>query len=308
VKVEKAVNLTQGNFGVIYTHANKEDSELVILDRSGKRVDAHQFHEMGMFQIEKGKEKRLVLPVRFGDKMFYIHREGQVLWNKTHAYPLDVKEDKQIRITTFNSAYDWGTLQIELPGKTYRLKQLGFLRTTTYDDKYIYAFVDFPEAKKAKLIVVRRDNGKKQEEIPMPILHANDMKMIHGHLLISSNDNHFLLDIHTKNWKLNKINLPFAQTQYILPAQEYIYVTYRGKKKVTKLNPKTFQVVTTNEVRYPIYKAEMDQKNLYILSQLEHPSYAGVVSIYDLKTWILKKQFFLPQVREMQVQDFTVFS
>ncbi|SDY86738.1 YncE family protein [Thermoactinomyces sp. DSM 45892] len=304
----EGMTLDKASIGVIYTDSLKEDSEFVLLNQDGQIVDQRGIKEKGIFQIAKKKDGSLLLPVQFGDKMVQISSGGIISKEDTPAFPLYVRTDDSIRVTTYNTHMDYGTLEIKEGDQVHTVKLDGYLSVVQFDAKYVYVSATIIQAKRPVFYVLDRETGKLVKEISIKVDLTDDLLLTEEHILVSSTDDqHKIAVINKKDWTVQYRDLSYAQPQFFYPNKDKIIVTHKVDGRITVLDRKTFQVVETAQLPQRIYKARLSSDQLYVLSPLNYdPKNAGLISVYDTKTWKQIKQFRIPNIRETLVQDFTI--
>jgi hypothetical protein len=301
------IKLQKANIGVIYTDALKEDSELVLFNNEGQIIDQEHIRETGIFQIVEGAKGNLVLPVQFGKRLVHISRSGEVAAEDTLAFPLYTREGNNIRVTTYNTDLNYGTLEIR-QGTQQRLVKLdGFLRVANFDEQFVYIFATVIQEKKPVLYVVDRATGKLVTTLALQIDLADDLIIIDHKIMVSSIDQqHKIAIIDKRDWQQHYLSLPYAQPEFFYQNREKIYITHPDQGGITVLDRHTLQILQTAQLPQVIYKARLFHNKLYVLSQLDETHHAGLVRVYNIHTWKQEREFLLPKIRGTLVQDLTI--
>jgi hypothetical protein len=301
------MKLQKANVGVIYTNALKEDSELVFFNNSGQIVDQQHIQETGIFQIVEGSQGNLVLPVQFGKRFIHISPIGEVAKEDTLAFPLYTREGVNIRVTTYNTDLNYGTLEIRQDSQKKWVKLDGFLRVANFDEEFVYIFATVILEKKPVLYVVDRMTGKIVKKLLLQIDLADDLIVTDHKIIVSSIDpQHKIAIIDKKDWQPQYLLLPYAQPEFFYQSDGKIYITHPDQGGITVLDRHTLQILQTAQLAQVIYKARLFDNKLYVLSQLDKNQYAGLVRVYNIHTWKKENEFLLPKIRETLVQDLTI--
>ncbi|MCH5584947.1 hypothetical protein MK805_08165 [Shimazuella sp. AN120528] len=295
-------------FGAIYTNATIPDSAFVLFDQNGDKNHEFEIPAMGIFQIVNNGSGNIFLPVQYENKIYSLTlANNELKETKSHPYPIYMKQTGNFRVTTFNSALQAGTVEWQ-EGKTSRSWAVsGFPRIATFDQTYIYVFATIIEQKKPVLYVINRNSAKIAAAIPIKIDQANDMQVIDHRLFITSvaNQNQIaIFDCKTK--KITYQTLPELRPEYIVPMSQYLLISYQNSKKLTKIDRKTYRILEQIELPQPVFKLKQKANELYVLSQIPANG-QGLVGVYNISNWKLKKKYLLPTIRDTTVQDIVVF-
>lgn len=302
-----SLNLKSGLIGVIYTDALKDDSQFVTFDKYGEKYSEATIKEMGIFQVEQNDDGDIILPVQFSDSIVTITPSGEINSTKTLEFPLFVQEKDGLKLSTYNTHLDYGTLEIEDGEKLQQIKLDGYLRIATFDSNYIYLFATIIEKEQPVLYIIDRDGFQLKKEISLEIDLANDLKNVGNMLLIGSTEGHRNIAIvNKKNWKVNYMELPFGSPEYFIEKGNNIIITHHGQSNITIIDKNNLKVVTTKNIIAPIHKVDYDENNYYFLSQGDNIENAGIISVYNSDNWDLVNKIELPVIRETLVQDIKI--
>ncbi|TCS93662.1 hypothetical protein [Hazenella coriacea] len=303
-------SLKQSKLAVIYTDATQPDSELVFLDDQGKLQGSQTFKEMGIFQMETNEHGELILPVQFGNHIIYVHPDGTSQTTDSLQFPLFVLEKKGIRVSTYNTELDAGTLEIKQDQLTKLIKLNGFLRVATFDESFVYVFASIINQKRPVLYVIDRQQGKLVRTLDLKIDLVTDLEIVDQHLLLTSiDDKRLLARVSLTDWNIEYIQVPVEKPEFLLIDEENIYLTYQEQSTLSILNRSTLKVIENIPLEQPVFKVRMDESHLYVLTPyMDHPDLVGQIRVYEKKTWSLKKTWDLPAKREMLVQDFVLLA
>jgi hypothetical protein len=293
---------------VIYTSAAQSASRLVFLNRLGEVNRSVPLQEGGIFHLEQNPRGELILPVQYGNHLIYLDRKGQSRKQASLLYPLFVKEAQGIRIATYNTELNAGTLEMKQANQTHRVKLPGFLRVATFDEHHVYVFATIIHQKKPVLYVLDRNRASLIQTLPLQIDLANDMEIIHGHCVLTSVDAHRQIAVVSlKDWSIRYIDVPYGQPEFILPQGDSFYLTYQNQTKLSVIDADTWQPRSTATLKHPVFRADADSEHLYVLTPLDQSDHAGgIISVYDKKTFRYKGNWTLPKERELLVQDLAV--
>ncbi|MDR6224208.1 hypothetical protein [Desmospora profundinema] len=301
------IEIKRGLIGIIYTDALKDDSEFVTFDKNGNEYSNARLKEMGIFEIEQNEAGDIILPVQFGDSVININSSGKITSNKTLEFPLFVREENGLRISTYNTHLDYGTLEIVNGKQSKQIKLDGFLRIATSDSNNIYVFATIIDKAQPVFYVIDRKNNELDKQIPLKIDLANDLKLIENTLLIgSTDDQNKIAMVNTKNWKVEYLELPFDKPEYFIEETDTIVVTHQNQKNVSILNKDTLDLQTTKKIKFPVFKVDSDENHYYFLTQRDNKDSAGVVCVYDKSNWELVDTITLPVKRNTLVQDIKI--
>jgi len=296
--------------GVIYTDAQRKDSELVLFDQGGKQVGSRRFNEMGIFRIVPDERGDWLLPVQFGEGWIRITREGKETKESVRQFPIDVLSKPGILLASYNSGLHTNTLEVDLKkeGRTYHVELDGFLRVLEADEQRVYVFADLVSAKKSLLYVLDRKTGKMKREIPLETGEADDILLSDGRVLLSSRSGGGRIAVvEQKNWQVRYVTLPFAEPQYLLPDGDQILVTHAGSEgRISILDAATLRVTGTVRIPQPIYKVSQANGKLYVLTQSHSREKGGEIGVYAIKGWKRERRWDLPVIRDTLVQDVEV--
>ncbi|MBA4601156.1 YncE family protein [Thermoactinomyces mirandus] len=302
------MEIQQAHMGVIYTDSLREDSQFVLLDNHGRIMDSHKIKEKGIFQIAEKGDGNLLLPVTFGERLVHISSDGDITMEKTPIYPLYTREKGKIRMTTYNTHLNYGTLEIRQGNKKKSVRLDGFLRIVDFDSRHVYVFATVIQEKRPVLYVIDRETGTRIRDLNLEIDLANDLEITEKYILVSSvaEGNNKIAVISKKDWQQRYISLPCSQPEFIYRNGGKIYITHRTQGEITVLDENTFKVLQVSRLPQSIFKARLLKDKLYVLSQADGKKTAGIIGIYDIHTWKQEKRILLPKIRNTLVQDLTV--
>jgi hypothetical protein len=301
------IPLQNAKLAVIYTNAAKKESILALFDTKGELTADIPLKAMGIFEIEQTDQNQLILPERFGQSIITISPSGKVRTHQTKEFPIFVKKRGGVTVYAFNTQQKSNTLEIVQKSGRKQMQLAGFLRTATWDNKYIYVFSSLIEANIAVLYVINRQTGDIVKTVPLAIDLADDLKIVGRDLLITSTDEQKKMAIYDLNkGQVLYIQLPYAMPQYILTTENEIWISHKQQPVFTVLDPKTWKVKRTLSVSQPVFKVQQDTQNLYVLSQSDTANTAGLIGVYDKKDLKQKQRILLPHMGGMRIQNFAL--
>jgi hypothetical protein len=295
-------------FGAIYTNASIPDSSFVLFDETGKINHQFKIPAMGIFQIAKDQSGNLFFPVQYENKIYSLSLENnEIKEAKSQPFPIYMQQAGNFRLITFNSALQSGTVEWLEGKKTKSTTVPGFPRVATFDETYIYVFATIIEQKKPVLHWINRHSGKIDASLPIKIDQANDMQIIDGCLYITSITNQKQIAIlNRKTRKITYQILPESRPEYIISTSQYLLISHQNSRKITKLDRKTNRVLEQIELPQPVFKLKRKANELYVLSQIPANG-QGLVGVYNLSDWKMKRKYLLPTIRDTTIQDIVVF-
>lgn len=296
------------SFGAIYTNASIPDSAFVLFDKNGNINHQVDMPAMGIFQIASDQLGNLFFPVQYENKIYSLSlANNELKETKSLPYPVYINQAGNFRVITFNTSLQSGTVEWRQGNKGKSITVSGFPRVATFDQSHIYVFATIIEQKKPVLYWINRDSGKIEATLPIDIDQANDMQIIDDHLYITSITNQKQIAIiNQKTKKITYLTLPESRPEYILSTSEYLLISYQNNRKITKLDRKTNRILEQIELPQPVFKLQLKADELYVLSQIPANG-QGLVGVYDVSDWKLKRKYLLPAIRDTTIQDIVVF-
>ncbi|MGC4377384.1 hypothetical protein WD019_10650 [Fictibacillus sp. Mic-4] len=306
--VKDDVNLKNKKLAVIYTDVNSRDSELVLINNKDKIEETQRFKYAGIVQVIKNPSGGLLLPVQLEDILIQIASNGEVNEQKIKTFPLFMETQKGYRLTTYNTAMDYGTIEILENGKKKSKKLDGLLRSATADQKYVYVYGNVNGSANV-LYVLDRQNLKLIKDMTLSYGPSDCIKVIDGKVFLSSDNDNMLTIVTPDSWKVSYMKLPYTGPDRILSDSDSIYIAYELGNRITKIDRKTLEIQKSFKLSgQNTINMRMDNKYLYILSQTdldEQPikGAVGRIGIYDKQTGKMSDEIILPEKRDMLVQD-----
>ncbi|PTM59780.1 hypothetical protein [Desmospora activa] len=280
----------------------------MVFDLEGKDIHSRlRLKEHGIFSIREDNQGNYFLPAEYGERVIQIAQDGSVRPIDSLEDPIYLIKEDDVQVVTYNTGYDYGTLEISEGSNVTRLELDGFNRLVSFDEKYVYSFADLIDEEKTVLYIVDRKLDKLVKTLPLKHGVANDMKKIHGKLIITGTDNATELTVvDQKTLEIEYVELPTKNPEYILVDNDRLLITHVASNKITIMDKKRLTVTETVDIQHPVFKVRADHRYIYALTQLESNDHAGVIGVYDKKTWNLKREILLPKIRETLVQDLTL--
>ena len=305
---EKKVQWAGGAYAFIFTNSLEEDSEFVVVDAQGKEVSSVRLSAMGIFQITSDHRGGWILPEKFGDTLTYVKADGSVEEEECLLFPLTVREDRELRIATYNTAYDYGTLEIKKGETVKRIKLDDLLIKADRDEQKVYVFSANPDTFTYKVIIVDLKSGAPEKEIPVPTALPETFRVMDGKLWMTDPDrpNVWLLDL--KTHRLENIEVPGTSTRWVLEDADSIYIV-PDPHQITVLDRKTLKKkgvlqLQLDKKEHSQLNMRMDEKHIYLLEQLEGGD--AKFTVFDKKTGKRLQSFQLQAPRETLVQNFVL--
>jgi hypothetical protein len=299
---------TPQSFGIIYTNASTPDSAYVQFDKNGDIQNQVDIPAMGIFQIESDQSGNLFFPVQYENLIYSLSlAKNELQKTKSLLYPIHLNQKGNFRVTTYNTSLQSGSVEWHQGNKVKKITVSGFPRVATFDQSHVYVFATIIEQKRPVLYWIDRESGKIDATIPVHIDQANDMQIIDDHLYITSVTNQKqIASIHRRTKKITYLTLPETKPEYIFSTSNYLFITHQNNRKLTKLERKTNRILEQIELPQPVFKLQLKADELYVLSQIPANG-QGLVGVYNLSDWKLKRKYLLPTIRDTTVQDIVVF-
>jgi hypothetical protein len=312
----KEKNIKINDFAVVYTSALREKSHLLILNKEQKVKYELPLKEMGIFKIIQNSENKLILPVRYSNKIIKINNQlnKEIAKEETLQFALFYEElnGKEFIVYNYDKQGDINFCTYEIKSNDINLKVRfsGLPRAVTIDTDYAYMYVD--DNKKHYLHIIDIKSGEMFKKIPL--IHggsAGDIKKIDNKLIITtlSDSNQERPDRYLISILLNEENRVIYQKlknespNKILFNDNYIFLTHWNNNKLSVLDRKTLIEQKYVNVEHPIIQAKIIKNRFYYLFQNQN---GGGIDIYEVETWEKKDSIELPQKKDMLVQDFLI--
>lgn len=293
-------------FGVIYTNSALPDSAFVVFDKNGEIYKNYKIPAMGIFQIIHDTRGNLFFPVQYENKIYSLTND-ELEVKKSRPYPIYMTKRRDFHVITFNSALQSGTVEWQEGSKTKAITVAGFPRIAAFDQTHIYVFATIIEQKKPVLYVLNRHSAKIAAVLPLRIDQANDMQIVDHRLYITSvADQKQIAILELSTNKITYLSLPESRPEYFITTPTYFLFSYQNSTKLTKIDRKSHRILEQIELPQPVLKWRQKNNELYVLSQIPANG-QGLVGVYEMSNWKLKRKYLLPSIRDTTVQDIIVF-
>jgi hypothetical protein len=309
-----AMRLDGGKFTVEYTDSLIPDSEVVLIDETGKVTSRRRFSVQGASQIIPDGEGGYLFPADCSSFRAHIDKNGKLSIGDYHLHT-DVRVKNGVQVNLYNTDLRTNTVEL-IKGKVVKKYTVPSLTGAAFiDDKYIYVTCSGPNTESCVYVYSMQDLNFVRK-ILVPHSALDNIDLFQGKLILPDGHEEIrtvsLLD--TTTWKVQQISLPYPGTEMVMADKDAFYLT-TGDAHILKLDAQFHVVQTTQDLQpdfakrkeHNIVALQVDQNYLYTLSQLNdgHPyPHAGYISYYDKKTLKLQKRIFLPVIRETLVRDF----
>lgn len=310
------ITLDLNDLVVIYTNAQKEKSNLLIMDKQHKQKFEAPLKKVGIFNIIADNNNNLILPVQYSNEILKIQTdlEKKIKEEQTLPYPLFYEKvrGKEFIVYNYDKKQDINYCTYEIRGKnnSKKIRFRGLPRALAVDSTKAYMYVD--DGHKHYLYMVNLKNGNILSTIPLTKGgSAGDIKKINNKLLITTltDSNQQKPDSYLISILLDRSNrvvykkLTNIAPNKILYNEKNIFISHWNNNIITVLDKKTLDEKDTIKLKGPILDVELVKNKFYSLRQENN---GGIIDIYNINDWNKVDNIVLPQKKDLLVQDFHI--
>jgi hypothetical protein len=297
-------------YGVLYSNCVKADTRFVSVSDSGENLGEKKASLKCATYMEPDQDNGHILISEGSNQIGRLSSNYDLKTEEMEGLVTFYKKDKDLTLVAYNREKD-NVLHITQNGKSKQIKHEGFISAATYDENYIYLFVDVSQdvdVPKIQVIDRKKLDNFKEIELKSEQGEVRQMVLIGDKVVMTSGGENYkkLTVLDRKSWKVDSIDLSFGEAEGIVQDGNH-YIVYNHEGNLAKLDSSAKVVEQAKLSVEDVLRIQVDGDRLYVLTSLDEgdPNRAGEIRVFDKNGWKEVSKSTVPSLgKEILPQDF----